>query len=277
MIGIVSTGGGVGMLVAPPIANQLILAYDWRLSYIIIGSIYLVVTLIAVQFLKRDPARIGQMAYGANEASGDINYAEARLFSIRQVVGSSQFWILVIVQICAGIAIHSAMVHIAPHITDLGISTTSAANTLAIIGVINVVGMIVSGSAGDRMGNRKVLAVSFILMFVAYLWLLYSKNIWQFYLFAIVFGIGFGGCVTQQAPLVAALFGLSSYGVVLALVSLGFTIGAAVGPALAGYIFDVTTGYQMAFWAAAGISIIGLILTILLKPPVPVSTIKTSG
>jgi MFS family permease len=234
MIGIVLTGVGLGMLVAPPIANQLILAYGWRLSYIIIGSIYLIVSLVASQFLKRDPAAIGQIAYSASEMPGDINYSQARSFLVKEVVSTKQFWILVVVQICAGMSIHNIMVHIAPHVTDLGISATSAANTLAIIGIATIVSRVLLGIAGDRMGNRKVFAVSFLLLFISYLWLLVSKDIWQFYIFAAIFGIGFGGCVTQAAPLVAALFGLSSYGVTLALISLGFTIGAAIGPALDG-------------------------------------------
>ncbi|MFC1846145.1 MFS transporter [Chloroflexota bacterium] len=276
MIGIVAAGGGIGALVGPPVANQLILAFDWRLAYIIIGITYLLVSLVASQFLKRDPAAIGKTAYGADETAGDINYSEARSLSVREVAGTSQFWLVLMAQICVGIVIHVIFVHIAPHVTDLGISTTSAANTLAIIGISNVAGEIVLGNAGDRIGNKKVLAISIILMLAAYLWLLNSNDIWQFYLFAAVFGLGVGGCVAQQAPLVARLFGTSSYGVVLALISMGFTTGAAVGPALAGYIFDITTGYQFAFLGAVCIAIIGLILTLLLKPLISGSADKSS-
>ena len=272
MVGIVAAGGGIGALVAPPIANQLILAFDWRMSYIIIGVIYLIVSLVAAQFLKRDPAAIGQTAYGADEVANDVNHREAPSLPVRKIVGTRQFWIFLIVQLCAGIIVHNILVHIAPHITDIGISTTIAASILAVTGITTIIGEIILGTAGDRKGNKKMLAVSITIMLAGYLWLLNSKDIWQFYLFAAVFGIGIGGCVTQQAPLVARLFGMSSYGITLALISLGFTIGAAAGPALSGYIFDITASYQTAFLGSVGIAVIGLILILLLKPLVSGST-----
>jgi len=55
MSGIVMAGIGVGTLVASPVANWLISVYEWRVSYIIMGSIVLIVTVLAAQFLKRDP------------------------------------------------------------------------------------------------------------------------------------------------------------------------------------------------------------------------------
>ena len=86
------------------------------------------------------------------------------------------------------------------------------------------------------------------------------------YLFAAVFGFAHGGVGASESPLVARLFGLSSHGLILGVASLGFTTGAAVGPFLTGYIFDVTGSYRVAFLACVAISIVGLILTTLLTP-----------
>lgn len=88
----------------------------------------------------------------------------------------------------------------------------------------------------------------------------------MFYAFAIIFGFAYGGCVSAEAPLIAELFGLSSHGVLLGLGSFIFTIGAAIGPLLAGYIYDVSSTYQQAFLICGMVSILGLILTVLLKP-----------
>ena len=86
------------------------------------------------------------------------------------------------------------------------------------------------------------------------------------YLFAAVFGFAYGGCVASQSPLVAVLFGLSSHGLILGVTSLSLTIGGAIGSFAAGYIFDVTSSYQVAFLICAAMGVIGLILTTFLTP-----------
>jgi len=60
MSGIVLTGTNLGALIAPPVANRLISAYDWRISYIIMGSVVLVVILLGARLLRRDPSQMGQ-------------------------------------------------------------------------------------------------------------------------------------------------------------------------------------------------------------------------
>jgi len=103
-------------------------------------------------------------------------------------------------------------------------------------------------------------------MSAALFWLAPAKEVWMLYLFAAIFGLGFGGGASSESPLVARLFGLSSHGLILGIVGLGFTSGAAVGPFLAGYIFDVNGSYQVAFFVLGAVGIFGLIFTILLTP-----------
>jgi len=122
------------------------------------------------------------------------------------------------------------------------------------------------GSAGDRIGNKLAITTCFILMSAALLWLLVTKELWMFYLFAVVFGFAYGGWAALISLMVAELFGLSSLGVILGAVNFGLTIGEAIGPALAGRIFDITGSYQPAFLICVGLSIIAIILALFLKP-----------
>jgi MFS family permease len=124
----------------------------------------------------------------------------------------------------------------------------------------------VLGSAADRIGNRRVFIIGFVLMAAALLCLVPATEVWTLYLLAAVFGFAFGGCVMSESPLVAKLFGLGSHGLILGVTNLGFSIGAAAGSFLPGYIFDVTSSYHLAFLVSAAIGIIGLILSALLTP-----------
>jgi len=161
---------------------------------------------------------------------------------------------------------YAVMVHIVPHAIEIGISAARSANILATIGGLTIVGNVVLGSAGDRIGNRQALIIGFILMSIALFWVVAATEVWMLYLFAIVFGLANGGLAPPWPPLVAELFGLRSHGLIYGAFSFGFTIGGAIGPLLAGYIFDITGSYQSAFLVCATLSIVGLIMLTFLKP-----------
>ena len=266
MTGIVLAGTGIGTLVAPPVANWLISTYDWRVSYIITGSMILVVVILAAQLLRRDPSQMGQIPYGEDKGDEQELQLGAEEFSLKEAAYTRQFWVTSAMFFCFGFALFAIVVHIAPHATELGISTASAATILSTIGGLGIVGRVVLGSAGDRIGNRQVFIIGFILMSAALFWLAPATQIWRLYLFAAVFGFAHGGMGASESPLIARLFGLSSHGLILGVTGISFTIGAAIGPLLAGYIFDVTDSYQVAFLVSAAIAIVGLIVAVFLTP-----------
>jgi len=267
MTGIVLSGVSIGTLIGAPVASRLISAYDWRMSYIIVGGIVLVVGVLAAQFLRRDPTQARQKPYSGSEGEKQEPVSETNSLSLKEAARTRQFWLTSGMFFCLGFCVYTIIAHIVLHAIGLGISPTSAANILATIGGLSIVGRIALGGAADRFGNRRVFIMGFILMAATLFWLVPDKEAWGLYLFAAVFGFAFGGCITSQSPLVARLFGLSSHGLILGVINLlGFTLGAAVGPLIAGYIFDMTDSYQLAFIVTAATGVVGLILTVFLKP-----------
>jgi len=266
MTGIVLSGLGLGGLVAPPLANWLIHAYDWRISYIILGSSVLLVVVLASQLLKRDPHQVGQKPYGHHEVKEDTFSTGDGGLSIREVIRTRQFRVVSATLFSFGFVLHTILVHIVPHATDIGVSAGSAANVLAIIGGFSILGRVVMGSAADKIGNKKAFGIGFVLMSTALFGLVPAIETWVLYPFAIVFGFAFGSCAAQTSPLVAHLFGLRSHGLIMGFVSFSYTCGAAIGPFLAGYVFDIAGSYQLAFSLCAALSVVGAILSIFLTP-----------
>lgn len=266
MTGIAIAGTGVGGLITPPLASWLISTYDWRLSYVILGSAVLVLVVLAAQFLKRDPAQIGQLPYGENRR--DIH--ESQLgndgLSFREAVHTKQLWLVSGMFLCFGFCVFTIMVHIVPHAIELGIPPASAANILAIIGGMGIAGKAIMGAATDRIGTRTGIIIGFILMIVPLTWLIVARELWMFYLFAAFFAFGYGTMVALMSPTIAEFFGLSSVGVLLGIVNFAATIGCAIGPVLAGWLFDINGNYQLVFQLCAAIGLIGLILTLFIRP-----------
>ncbi len=266
MTGIVGAGTGVGALLGPLIVSRLVSGYGWRVSYLIVGTVVLAVAVLCAQFIKRDPAKMGQAVYGDHrEKRKQVRKQDARELSLSEAVSTAQFWIVFGMVFSLGFCVFAIMVHMVAHVVELGISTLRAASILAMVGGASVIGKVLMGKAVDKIGSRQVFRVGFFLMTVALLALFPTKREWGFYLFAAIFGFAFGGCISSESPIIAELFGLSSHGLILGVVALSFVLGGAVGPLLLGYIFDVTGSYQWGFLACGVISFAGLVLASTLK------------
>jgi len=267
MTGIVVSGIGFGTLIMPPVATCLISAYGWRTAYRILGIIGSVLIILAAQFLRRDPSQVGLLPYGEGEANQGGSNMQGKGFSLQEAIHTRQLWMACAMFFCFGFGLQAIMVHVVPHATDLGISAISAANILAIIGGAGIMGRVMMGSAGDRIGNKMAITICFVLLSAILFWLIAAKEVWTFYLFAAIFGFAYGGAISLQSPTVAELFGLSSHGVILGVTAFGMSLGEAISPLLAGKIFDVAGSYDPAFLICATLSIIAIALAMLLRPP----------
>ena len=263
MNAIVLSGMGLGIMIVPPIASYLISMWQWRNSYLVIAIITLIVMVAASQFLRPPPK---QPLNGKNSRPA-IRLADQRNegSTLRQAIRTRQFALLCMLYFSFLFCLIAITVHIVIHVTGLGIPPTHAALTLSLIGGACIVGMNVMGNVADRFSNKIALGVSYSLMGLSLVWLISSNSEWSFYLFSIVFGFAYGGMQVLFSPLVAELFGTRSHGVILATGALAGSIGAAIGPIVAGYIFDVLGSYTIAFIICAMLAFTGLVSTLLLQ------------
>ncbi len=266
MTGIVISSLGVATLVGPPITNLLISGYGWLLSYEISGIVIAVIVIIAAQFMRRNPRKVEQSEFGEKDDDEErlkLNNA----FSLREAVCTRQFWVFFLMSICYAFCYMAVLVHVIPYITDSGIaSAAAAANVLATIGGASAVGFVVIGNIGDRIGNKNTIIIGFILLSLAMFLLLFIREIWLFYLFAVILGLAMGAISPQRPPMVAMMFGVKSHGLIFGAIDNSFMIGSAVGPILAGYIFDITGNYLFSFLLNAAVAVLGLVLIISLRP-----------
>ena len=261
MVGISVAGVGLGTMIFPPLARWLIDSFGWKTSYVVIGIAVLVIIMSCAQFLKRAPEQV--ITNSDNSSSIDT---QQQGFSLRKAVKTRQFWLITFAYFGFGLILQAIMVHIVMHVTGLGISATTAATMFIVLGGSSVCARISLGSLADRIGNRAIVIGSFILLTVAVLWLFIAKEMWAFYIFAAVFGFGYGGMVASQSPIVADLFGMRSHGVILGVIVSTITFGSAVGPVMAGAIYDASSSYTAAFIICVVFAVMGIILSLLLRP-----------
>ena len=265
MTGIVAAGSGIGALIGPPVASRLIPVYGWRMSYLILGGITLLTVVLSAQFMKRDPAQVGQMPYGETQIDQRGLNPRVEGLSLREAICSPQFWVFFTTGFCYGYCVFAIMVHIAPHAIESGVSAMGAANILATIGGFAILGKVLLGKLGDIVGNRRTLMLGFILTSVSLTGLVPAKTGWMLFLISGLFGFAYGGIAVSHSPLVAELFGLRSHGLIFGVFAISVGAGGAMGPLLTGYLFDVKNSYQMAFLLCALISLTGILFAAFLK------------
>lgn len=264
MTGIVTSGSGIGTILLSMLASVLIAKYQWRFSYLIVGAGILIILVLAAQLLRRDPEQVGQLPYGDDLAKAESPAYGGEGVCFREAIRTGPFWMICATFFCFGFNLYTVMVHIVAHAIELGIPALNAASIIAVIGGVNAAGRVGIGSAGDRIGNIRCLIISFVLMTTALFLLTVAAEMWQFYLFAFIFGLGYGGLAAMMSPVPAELFGLRSIGTIVGAVMCSFTLGGAIGPVLAGRISDTTGSYQTAFLVCATVSVMGTILSALI-------------
>jgi MFS family permease len=258
MTGIVKVGTGVGQLVIPLVSSVLIVSYGWSTSYIITGAIVMFLLIAAGQLLRRDPASMGLLPDGNRVTETMVPEPIETGSYPREALRTRQFWTICLAYFAAMFSLYVIMVHIVPHATDIRIPETVAASILSTIGGISMAGRFVIGVAIDRIGNKSSMIICLILLFLALLWLQFASELWMLYLFAVVYGFSHGGLFTVISPIVAEYFGIRSHGALFGIVLFISMVGGAVGPVIAGYIFDITTSYNLAFWICTAASAIAL-------------------
>lgn len=266
MTGIVLSSSGIALMVIVPVANRIILDYGWRTAYVIIGSVTIVVVVLSAQLLRRDPNQMGKLPYGSGGKGTTLSGAGAHGLFFKEALRTRQVWLMCLVYYCTYFIYNVFVVHMVIYARGQGISQAQAVAIIAFLGGAGIAGRILWGVFADLLGNRKAMVLSAALMMLSLFWLQVAGDLWTLILIAVAFGFSHGGLATMESPMVANIFGMRSHGTILGLVFFCDTIGGATGPFLAGYLFDVTRNYHVAFLLCAILGTTNLAAVLLLRP-----------
>lgn len=273
-LGIAGSGGSLGAIVMAPFAAYLISSFDWRIAYLVIGIIAWLVVISLSMLLRNDPSEIGALPDGVKSdvarTQGRDRDESSQLtgFSLLQAFRTRNFWLIWAILLSSALSLYLVLTHVVPYAIDMGISTTEAATILSIMGGSSILSRVLTGRVSDIIGRKVPGIICALLRAGALVWLIWAHDLWMLYLFAIVFGFSWGGLGVAAGTLAADIFGVRNLGVILGTQDMGFVIGAAIGSAMGGVIFDVTNSYTMAFAIGAVAMLIVAILVALTKQEV---------
>jgi len=262
-MGLTATGLGIGGIVTPILAQWLISSYGWQQALIILGIIILIIVAPIAQFMKHSPQMAGLSPYGANSSIKQKQSSPPTIkgFHFNKSVKTVRFWILGSIIFFFLFAVQIVSTHFVPLAVDNGIHAILAASILSIIAATSIIGRNLVGFVCDKVGTKLTLIASLSMLTLSLIWLFFTKELWTFYVFAILFGIAYGGIIPVRTLIVAEIFGHKSLGTTLGSVTLFGTVGSAIGPLVAGSVYDVTGSYNLAILICTVICALSIILT----------------
>jgi sugar phosphate permease len=259
-MGFAYIGIGVGGMVVPQLARWLNSQFGWQKALMALGALMIVIALPMVWFVKEQPE----------------NYAEQKVkpLPISGILKQPAFYLLAIGSMCSIGAVGGANQHLAVFMEkDLKYSGATIANVISLVLASSVAGRLLMGWLADRFPKKYVMLLIYTLVSAAIPLLYFVSAPGVIYIFAVVFGIAFGGDYMIIPLMAAELFGLKMMGRVMGIIITADGVAEALAPMLVGYLYDQSKNYALGFAALIGLAALGAIAVAML-PRKSVSPLK---
>ena len=255
-IGVAMAGVALGAIALAPLTNFIIETASWRVSYVVLGVLTLVcVVPPAMLVMRTRPQDMGLLPDGEQPVAAAVESATGPAevsagepeWTTSTALRTLPYWLTLVAFLFVGMAIAGVLQHEKKFLEDVGIAAATASLALGFTGGIGGVGKVTFGYLADRISPKRTALICFALQIVGMILLLNTESAVMMWVFVGVFGFAMGGNIALQPLIIGDFFGLSSFGTIFGSIVLAGAVGSALGPVLAGAIYDATDSYTLAF------------------------------
>ena len=285
VLGLLTASSATGQLAFLPLATLLVKHVGWRAALLPTVGACLTAALLAVLFMRDRPQDLGLAAYGEDPAQAAAApvapKAGGALAVLRDASRVPAFWALFGTFFICGLSTNGLIQsHFIAFCADFGMPETEAASVLAMMGVFDFFGTILSGWLSDRLDNRWLLFWYYGLRGLSLLWLPHST--FTFYglsIFGLFYGLDWIATVPPTVRLASRIFGREMGALVFGWIFTGHQLGAAVATFAAGEARTGLATYLPAFYAAGAMCLVasGLALAARPRPPERQHVLRPAG
>jgi MFS family permease len=261
-MGLYALAAGIGGALVVPLISKSMVLYGWRTTAILCGLAFWVVGLPAAYLFRDSPEEMGLLPDGlspgdyVNPETGESTVVDAEPeISTKDALKSVTFRRLLLAESLRTFLLGSIVLHQIPHLVSIGLSADTAGGILGMMIFASIPGRILFGFLGDRIKKNKLLAATMIIQGIGVLVLAFASSIIHVYAFVVIYGLTYGGCIPLLMAFRGDIFGRKNFAQMSGIMSPFRMIGNVVGPVLAGYLFDVTGSYKVAFVSFAALAV----------------------
>jgi MFS family permease len=250
--GIASAGGSLGQFIMAPLGQQVIQSQSWSGALIIMAVIVSAIVLSA--FFLQSKAN-DNVTLSTNSVTQTMGKA------IAEAAGNRNFRLLTVGFFVCGFQVAFLAMHLPAYLLDAGMTASTSAIALALIGFFNIVGTYGCGILGARFPKRYVLSILYFSRALVFLlFIIFPVNEMSVYLFSIMMGLLWLGTVPLTSALVAQIFGIQYIATLFGIVFLGHQLGSFFGVWVGGYLFDATGTYDGVWYGSVLLGIIAALM-----------------
>ena len=268
-IGIVSSGVGVGMVLVVPLTQVLIDAFGWRTAFQALGvlsALWIVPSSLWLMRRSREENREnrenrGQSPQKQNQEKpgSDPNPNSGSDPTLREAARTQAFWLLLAAFFFGNVCSQTLHVHQVAYLVDHGLAAIVAASVVSVVGLASIVAKTGGGWLSDRV-ERELVYVAGIAIMAASAFVLLALGAaptrWGAYGYAVLLGVGYSVTAALTPAMVSDRFSGPHFGAIVGIGLMGAAVGSALGPWIAGTLYDATGSYTLAFIIAAGCGIV---------------------
>lgn len=261
-MGLSIVGFGLPGVILVPLSAPFIAAHGWRALALTLGTLPWVGAIPFILGVLRDSPQGREQSQ--NAGGGGI----AQGITAGEALHMAPLWIIGITYLLAQFSSVAVQMHTIPFLMDRGLSRELASNTWGFLALAGIVGKIALGYTADRFSAKAALFTSMLLQVVALIIALTWSGLAAAWLFALLFGLGMGGQFASRPLLVGNYFGLRAFGTISGTVWLFALPGIVAGQPVAGFLYDLTTSYELAYSLFIGAFLLGMGVLLLLRRPI---------
>ena len=242
-LGILLAGLNLAFVTGPRLSAYLIERFGWRTTYLVLGALVWILAIPGSMLTRFPPPGSGASASDPSSASGGSSLGEA--------LADRRLWLLVTAWMLLGFNQMMMSIHLVSYVKDQGVTLERASLALTILGTGTIAGRLLCGMAADRVGTKPTFWVCLTIQIATLLSIVAAPSLSALDVLLFAFGLSAAGSDTTLVKGAVETFGVRSIGAVMGVLSLGWRCGAALGPTAAGFIYDATGTYVLAFTLAA--------------------------
>ena len=259
-LGIAAAGVSLSGVIMPYISAELIDNFGWRQGFLVYSAFtFLVVVPLIFRLVISRPEDVGLRPDGAMPIKFDdgsilppVEKAPPKM-RLLELFKEHNFRMIVLTFSLLFCSMSATLTHMIPRLTDFGYTLVEASLVMSLCAGFGVVGKLSFGWLSDRLSVRKVMAIVIFMQFTGQYLMFSSLDYLTFAIGASMFGYGVGGVVPMHGAVVGKTFGRDRFGAVLGLMRPAMFPIQILGVPFAGWIFDVTGSYDIAFQVFLGL------------------------
>jgi OFA family oxalate/formate antiporter-like MFS transporter len=228
--GLAVTGFGLGALITSPIATELIQVHGLRTTLTALGAAYLVIIVVAAQFLRPAPVDYAPPGWTPVERQTLRSASELTLSEALRTPHWYLLWSMLALNVAAGAALISVAAPLAQELTGVGPALGAVA--VCLISLFNGLGRLLWGAISDRLGRARTFMALFLLQTVAFAMLPAVDHFSVLMLPAAVIALCYGGGFGTMPAFATDVFGAKNTGMIYGAMLTAWSAGAIVGPLL---------------------------------------------